>query len=199
MNDNAGSLKPSNQLRQASKGQDGQQQPSQASLTPLSISYEKLIPMIRDLSDFRWSEPIKTNPAKLDRNSRCAYHKDHGHTTKQCRSLHYLVERLIKVGHLKQYVCTASGQREPPRDLVGQAPTTSAAPRAVINYIHGDLINDKYNSKRKRQRLLRAISVKERVSSIQHNLLDGSTCPIDGIITFLPINVNRVLRPHEDT
>ena len=40
-NDHAGSQKPSNQLRQASKRRDDQQQPNQVSLTPLSISYEK--------------------------------------------------------------------------------------------------------------------------------------------------------------
>ena len=54
-NDHAGSSKPSNQLRQASKGRDNQQQSSQANLTPLNISYDKLLPMIHDLFDFRWS------------------------------------------------------------------------------------------------------------------------------------------------
>ncbi|RVW26304.1 hypothetical protein CK203_107170 [Vitis vinifera] len=43
-------------------------------------------------------EPIKTNPSKQDWNRRCSYHKDHDHTTEQCKSLHYLVEKLIKVG-----------------------------------------------------------------------------------------------------
>ncbi|RVX19105.1 hypothetical protein CK203_008641 [Vitis vinifera] len=68
------------------------------------MSYEKLIPMIRDLSDFRLPEPIRANPAKRDHSKKCAYHKEHRHTMEQCRSLHYLVERLIKAGHLKQYV-----------------------------------------------------------------------------------------------
>ena len=35
---------------------------------------------------------------------KCAYHKDHGRTTEQCKSLHYLVEKLGRVRHLKQYV-----------------------------------------------------------------------------------------------
>ena len=60
--------------------------------------------MIRDLSDFRWPEPLKMDSAKRDCNKKYAYHKEHGHTTEQCRSLHYLVEKLIKVGHLKQYI-----------------------------------------------------------------------------------------------
>ncbi|RVW76969.1 hypothetical protein CK203_055539 [Vitis vinifera] len=54
------------------------------------------------------------------------------------------------------------------RDLAAQAPTTSTAPRVVINYTHRGLTNEKYNSKRKRQSYLP------------------------------PINANRVLRPHED-
>ena len=105
--DHERNFKPSNQSRQTNKRRDGQQQHNQASLTPFSISYEKLFPMIRDLLDFRWPESIKTDPAKQDRSRRCAYHKDHDHTIEQCRSLHYLVERLIKVGHLKQYVRTS--------------------------------------------------------------------------------------------
>ena len=154
--------------------------------------------MIRDLSDFRWPESIKVDSAKWDRSKMCVYHKDHNHTTKQCKSLHYLVERLIKVGHLKQYVRATGGQRETARDLAAQVPTFLAAPRVIINYIHGGLVDEKYNSKRKRQRFLRADSIRERVSSIQHNFLEGSICPVDGIVTFPPVNACQVLQPHKD-
>lgn len=106
-NNHIGSSKPSNQLRQTSKGQDDQLQTSQASLIPLNISYNRLLPIIRDMFDFRWSEPIKTDPAKWDQSWKCAYHKYHGHTMEQCRSLHYLMERLIRVKHLKQYIYMA--------------------------------------------------------------------------------------------
>ena len=160
-NDHAWNSKPSNQLRQAKKGRDDQQQLNQASLTPLSISYKKLLPMIRDLFDFRWSELIKMDPAKRDQSKRCVYHKDHGHNIEQCRSLHYLVERLIRVEHLKQYVHTTGRQWGTTRDLIIQAPTTLIAPRAVINYIHGGPIDEKYNSKQKRQKLLPTASVRE--------------------------------------
>ena len=66
-----------------------------------TVSYEKLLLVIQDLSDFRWPGPIRTNSAKRDHSKKCAYHKEHGHTTERCRSHHYLVERLIKAGHLK--------------------------------------------------------------------------------------------------
>ena len=152
--------------------------------------------MIRDLSDFRWPESIKADLAKRDRSKSCVYHKDHNHTTEQCKSLHYLVERLIKVGHLKQYVWATGEQRKAARDLAAQVPTSLIAPKAIINYIHGGLIDEKYNSKWKKQRFLHADSIKERVSSIQHNFLEGSICPVDGIVTFPPVNACRVLQPH---
>ena len=34
------------------------------------------------------------------------------------------------------------------------APTTSATPRVVINYIHGGPVDEEYNFKRKRQRII---------------------------------------------
>ncbi|RVW20498.1 hypothetical protein CK203_115054 [Vitis vinifera] len=77
-------------------------------LMPLSISYEKLLPMIQDLSNFRWPGPIRTDLAKRDHSKKCAYHKE------RCRSLHYLVKRLIKAGHLKQYLRSEARVRDTP-------------------------------------------------------------------------------------
>ena len=68
--------------------------------------------------------------------------------------------------------------------LAVQAPTTLAALRVVINYIHGGLADKKYNSNWKKQRLLRVDSVREHISFIQHNLSDGGVCPVDETITF---------------
>ncbi|RVX06319.1 hypothetical protein CK203_027529 [Vitis vinifera] len=70
--------------------------------------------MIQGLSDFKWPRPIGTDPSTRDSSKRCAFHKDHGHTTEACWSLQYLVEKLIKAGHLKQYVSSdAEGKSLP--------------------------------------------------------------------------------------
>lgn len=58
--------------------------------------------------------------------------------------------------------------------MVIQAPTTSTASRVVINYIHRSPTDDEYNSKQKRERLLHTTSIREWISSIQHNFPDGS-------------------------
>ena len=62
--DKIGSSKPLNQSRQASKRRDDQQQQNQAKLTSVSISYERLLLMIHNLSDIIWLESIKIDPTK---------------------------------------------------------------------------------------------------------------------------------------
>ena len=117
--------------------------------------------MIHNLSNFRWLEPIKTDLAKRDLSRRCTYHKDHDHNTEQCRSLHYLVERLIRAEHLKQYVYATGGQRKTTQDLAIQSLACLTAPKVVINYIHEGPADERYSSKQKRQRLLCAAFVRE--------------------------------------
>ncbi|KAL6324749.1 hypothetical protein AAG906_017089 [Vitis piasezkii] len=62
-NESTESSKSKHQHRKTGKRQDGQQ-PAQPNLTLLSISYYKLLSMIQDLFNFRWLEPIKTDPKK---------------------------------------------------------------------------------------------------------------------------------------
>ena len=98
--------------------------------------------MIQDLSDFRWTGHLRADLAKRDHSKKCAYHKEHGHTTKTCRSLHYLVERLIKAGHLKQYLCSDARVRDTPQNRDSRTPRVLVAPKAIINYIHGGPLDD---------------------------------------------------------
>ena len=109
-----------------------------------------------------------------------------------------MVEKLIWVGHLKQYVRTIGRRRKTTQNLVVQALAFSATPRVVIHYIHRGPIDDIYNSKWKRQRLLHAVSKRERVSSIQHNFSKWGMRPVDDRVTFPLVNASRVLQPHED-
>ncbi|RVW60021.1 hypothetical protein CK203_089513 [Vitis vinifera] len=99
------SFKAPNHPRSSNRGQD-ERRPSFIR-TPLTKSYKKLLPIIRDLPGFRWPVPIRSNPSERNRNKRCDYHKDHGHTTETCINLHYRVKDLLKAGHLKQYIRTA--------------------------------------------------------------------------------------------
>ncbi|XP_010663842.1 uncharacterized protein LOC104882389 [Vitis vinifera] len=192
------SVKLPDRSRPSDRRQDRPSRPERPPLIPLSISYEKLLPMIQGLSDFRWPRPLGTDPSKKDHSKRCAIHKEHGHTTETCRCLHDLVERLIKAGHLKQYLRSDTRDRDAFQNHNSGAPKAPIAPKDVINYINGGPSNEEYDFKRKRQKLLRAASVRERINSIRPGLTRKGPHPIDGTIIFPPVDPTRTLQPHRD-
>ena len=49
------------------------------------------------------------NPEKRNRNLYCQYHQDHGHTTKDCKSLWDHLDQLVREGKLKQLLHHSSG------------------------------------------------------------------------------------------
>nr|CAN67629.1 hypothetical protein VITISV_040829 [Vitis vinifera] len=175
------SAKLSDRPRPSDRRQEGPSRPERPPLTPLSISYEKLLPMIQGLFDFRWPRPLGTDPSKRDHSKKCVLHKEHGHTTETCRCLHYLVERFIKAGHLKQYLRSDDEGRDASQNHNSGGPRAPSAPKAVINYINGGPSDEKYDSKRKRQKLLRAALVREH-----------------GTIIFPLVDPTRILQPHHD-
>ena len=49
------------------------------------------------------------NPEKPNRNLYCQYHRDHGHTIEDCRSLWDHLDQLVRGGKLKQLLHHFSG------------------------------------------------------------------------------------------
>ena len=105
--------------------------------TPLNISYNRYLPLIRDHPDFKWPTPIQLDPAQRNQSLRCDYHKDHGHETNRCGSLKFLVERLIKADHLRRYVReTIRGvEATPAVERIAASAELPPEPRPTINYI----------------------------------------------------------------
>lgn len=58
--------------------------------------------------------PQKECPQGTDRTKDCEYHRVHDHTTEECQTLKYKIEKLIKAGHFETYV-DRSGRKEPKR------------------------------------------------------------------------------------
>ncbi|RVW88808.1 hypothetical protein CK203_034646 [Vitis vinifera] len=154
--------------RPSDRRQEGPSRPERPPLTPLSISYEKLLPMIQGLSDFKWPRPIGTDPSTRDHSKR--YAEGRG------ASQHH----------------NSGAPRTP------AAPRAPAAPKVVINYINGGSSDEEYDSRRKRQKLLRAASISERINSIRLGLTGGGPRPIDGTIIFPPVDPTLTLQPHRD-
>ena len=138
--------------------------------TALNIAYDLLLPLIRDLPDFKWPPPMRVGPDQRNRSLRCEYHRDHDHETNHCQSLKFLIEKLIRAGHLRRYL------REPTRGATA-APTTDRAmveikhapePRPTINFILGGLTDTQYQSMKQRRRALRTASVRAQVNTISN-------------------------------
>ena len=71
-------------------------------------------------------------------------------------------------------------------------------PRSALNYILGGLSDEVYQSKRQQRKLLRAAIVKAKVNAIHAEDKHEETKPIDGPISFSPVNPNRIIVPHHD-
>ena len=75
---------------------------------------------------------------------RCDYHRDHGHGTDWYRSLKFLVEKLIKAGHLRRYIRDVDHRVES-KQVVDRITACAAVPaksRPSINYILGGPSDD---------------------------------------------------------
>ena len=66
------------------------------------------------------------------------------------------------------------------------------------NYILGGPSNIQNHLKHQQKKLLRAATVKVKVNAIHTEGKHEETKPIDGPISFPPINPNRVIAPHYD-
>ena len=66
--------------------------------TPLNDSYERLLPIIHDMPEFKWPTPIQTDPSQRNKSLWCDYHIDHGHETNICRSLKFFCGKSYQSG-----------------------------------------------------------------------------------------------------
>ena len=154
--------------------------------TPLNIPYNRLLPLIQNHPNFVWPPPIRSDPEQRDQSLRCDYHRDHWHETNRCQTLKFLVEKLIQAGHLRGYI-----RDSPCSELPSE-------PRPTINYILGGPADNQYQSNCKRKKLLRAATVRARVNTISTVNNGKQIQPVDGPISFPPINPSKVITPHQD-
>ena len=70
----------------------------------------KIVNRIKNEPFFRWPNKMGGDPFWRNQNLYCTYHKDKGHTTKQCRVLKDHLGQLVKAGYLKEFVVD-SGNR----------------------------------------------------------------------------------------
>ena len=141
---------------------------------------------------------MRAGPDQRNKSLRCDYHKDHGHETNHCQSLKFLIEKLIRVGHLRRYILEPSGglAAAPTAGRVVVDTEHASGSRPAINFILGRPLDGQYQSKKQRRQMLRAASVRARVNTVSTRENTTVAQPIDGPISFPPVNPTRVITPH---
>ena len=64
----------------------------------------RILDQIKHEPYFRWPKKMGGDPSRRNQNLYCTYHRDKGHTIKQCRVLKDHLGQLVKAGHLKKFV-----------------------------------------------------------------------------------------------
>ena len=133
---------------------------------------------------------MRAGPDLCNRSLRCDYHRDHGHETNHCQSLKFLIEKLIRADHLKRYLreTTHGATAAPTTDRAVAEIEHAPEPRSTINFILGGSADSQYQSKKQRRRMLRTASVRARVNTISNQGNALAAQPVDGPISFPPIN-----------
>ncbi|KAL2532365.1 Ribonuclease H [Abeliophyllum distichum] len=148
----------------------------------LNMPLSTILREISTLKELRWPEKLLSDPSIRDRSCTCEFHKDHGHTTDQCRTLHSEVERLAGEGFIKHFVKRyGNHHKETPED-VGQRRRAGVINVIVRGSAGG---GDSRNSR------------KGYARSLQMNLIAVSS-KFNQPITFDDEDLNGVSLPHDD-
>ena len=102
----------------------------------------KIVDQIKYEPYFQWLNRMGGNPSRRNQNLYCTYQRDKGHTTEQCRVLKDHLGKLVKAGHLKEFMLD-SGDRGVGQDtqqrgnplppLVGVIEVIHAVPKRLIS------------------------------------------------------------------
>ena len=82
---------------------------------PRELIWHSRSPFIRSLhiiknkTYFQWLGKMSGDSARRNQSLYCTYHREKGHTTKQCRVLKDHLEQLVKAGHLKEFLVDQGG------------------------------------------------------------------------------------------
>ena len=72
----------------------------------------RILPQIKDKPYFVWSAKMGGDPAFRESKPFCAYHRERGHLTENCRNYKAFLEELVRNGHLRQFVDDTKHQQQ---------------------------------------------------------------------------------------
>ncbi|XP_059292470.1 uncharacterized protein LOC132045917, partial [Lycium ferocissimum] len=100
-----------------------------------NINTIDLVSAISHIKDARWLRPLRSDLAQRNPSVMYEYHSTHGHRTKDCRQLREEVARLLKNGHLREFLSERAKGHYKGRENHKQVEPVE--PQHVINMIIG--------------------------------------------------------------
>ncbi|XP_043811987.1 uncharacterized protein LOC122723548 [Manihot esculenta] len=163
------------------------------SLTPLNASRAEVLMAVQDKEFLQWPRPMKAEANQRDPDKYYQYHRTHGHDTNNCYQLIAEIERLIKRGHLRNFVKKPEGQRPRPNPVEQTSRRAGAGPvndgsSGTINMIVGGTGGRMSRRGKKRSREGESSSA-EVMQVVEHS---------PGAITFSPEDSQGVQMPHDN-
>ena len=94
--------------------------------TDLVSSQEDVFMAAKHTGVFKRPDPLRGDRSKRNQNKYCQFHKDVGHTTKECITLKDEMKKLIRRRYLQDYINNRRTwlqndrpEAEPPREILG--------------------------------------------------------------------------------
>ncbi|XP_022871854.1 uncharacterized protein LOC111390955 [Olea europaea var. sylvestris] len=142
---------------------------------------------IKDMKELKWPVRMRSPPESRDMNKYCEFHRDHGHTTENCKALQWEIEALMKRGLLSSYVDNDKRRRnDRGREKAPEAKRDGQPTAGTINIIIGGIASGgDSNSGRKQYARQYALA-----SGMPHGKMED--------ITFWTKDLEGVSLPHDD-
>ena len=148
---------------------------------------EQVLMQIKDDPSLKWTEKMKGDPNKRNRNKYCRFHRDHGHDTYECFDLKQQIENLIRQRKLKNFL----GRDHKDEKLKGKMEESSQPPLREIRVIIGGSSTGQ-SSKSKKAYLKVVQSVQLSGRSLRARSTDKQA------ITFTDEDAKRIHHPYDD-
>ncbi|XP_022843352.1 uncharacterized protein LOC111366903 [Olea europaea var. sylvestris] len=158
-----------------------------APLTWLNTSKTNILMEVKDMKELKWPSRMKSPPDTRDRSKYCEFHRNHGHTTKDCHALQRKIEALIKRGFLKNYIGHDKRPRNECDNRKEPGVGSNAQPTAgTINIIIGNIASGgDTSSGRKQYAHQHAHTLRESRDEVKY-------------ITFGARDLEGISYPHDD-
>ncbi|XP_043815325.1 uncharacterized protein LOC122724433 [Manihot esculenta] len=162
-------------------------------LTLLNASRAEVLMAVQDKEFLQWPRPMRAEANQRDPEKYCQYHRTHGHDTNNCYQLISEIERLIKRGHLRNFMKKSEGERPQPNPTAerprraGAGPVNDGSSGTINMIVEGT--GGRMSRRGKKRGRDGENSSAEVIQVVEHS-------PVT--ITFSPEDAQDVQMPHDD-